>query len=181
MGTLTDQSVPIDLAVKNVDEISAAGYTGLVKTEDGKIYGAGWNEYGQVNSNGGNISVWTETTVPNEVSATNKIKYICASIRNSSMVLQDGSLWTVGANDNCQLGDGTSDNSVTYIKAKNTSNQELDNIIALGRNQQEFNESYFNLSCIDNNGRIYVSGNNAYAQMGKNAINSNYSLKSLEY
>ena len=177
MGTLTDQSVPIDLAVKNVDEISAAGYTGLVKTEDGKIYGAGWNEYGQVNSNGGNISVWTETTVPNEVSTTNKIKYICASIRNSSMVLQDGSLWTVGANNNCQLGDGTSNNSVTYIKAKNTSNQELDNIIALGRNQQEFNESYFNLSCIDNNGRIYVSGNNAYAQMGKSAINSNYSFE----
>ena len=75
-------------------EISLAGFDTFVKDVDSNVYGAGLNSNGQLgNGVEANASVLTKISDIDEVSETNKIKYVKAGMTGASILLTDGSVY----------------------------------------------------------------------------------------
>ena len=76
------------------------------------------------------------------------------TIEDFIILRNDGTVWTVGENNNGQLGQGNLTNSMNAIQVPG-----LTNIISVGAGEyQSF--------AIDNNGNLYVWGNNGSGQLG---------------
>ena len=79
--------------------VAAGGYHSLVISYDGSVWGAGWNEYGQLGDGTKEDRVQYKRLIDGGVTA------VAAGSRHSMMLKQDGSVWATGYNLYGQLGD----------------------------------------------------------------------------
>lgn len=90
----------------------------LVVGTDGRVYGAGSNKYGQL-GNGTTATIVSTPVAMNGIDgATVSAKTVQIGLGTTVVATSKGSIYTVGNNDNGQLGDGTTENRSTPIRAK---------------------------------------------------------------
>lgn len=122
--TAVYQPSPVQFAmpVKAVDiyeTYSADLYQNLYAIgSDGRVYGAGSNSFGQLGN--GTMSAYVATPVVMSVinGATIVAKQVQSGFGTTIVFTTNGSVYTVGNNGSGQLGDGTTTNSSTPIKAQ---------------------------------------------------------------
>ncbi len=120
-GTLVDQYTPIQIGSDiNWTAIAASGngrFTLALKS-DGTLWGWGANWYGQL---GDGTYENRSKYVPTQIGSDNTWTLISAGFAYGVAAKSDGKLWTWGINWNGQLGDGTTQDSVTphYIYQTN--------------------------------------------------------------
>ena len=155
-GTTNKKIVPTKVeSVKNVnfkDISSHYGYGAswnIALDEDGFLWGAGENYYGQL-GNGGNSTVTKFT----KISTQTKFKKIVAGYAHTLAIDEENNLWAWGYNKYGQLGDGTTENRNTMKQI--TSGTEFKDIYA------GFGQSY----AIDAQGNIWAWGYNNCGQLG---------------
>lgn len=112
---------------------------------DGRLYGAGRNEEGQLTLPAARIN--TPTVI------ADKVMDMAAGFGHSLFVKRDGTLWTVGANNYGQLGTG-------YTQSSREPQKIMDNIARVWSN---FSHVSF---ALDNDGVLYGWGMNTNGQLG---------------
>ena len=99
-------------AYGNVASSTADSNNTFVIGSDGKVYGAGCNNYGQLGD-----GTTTDRTTPVAMlgidGTTIKAKQVVSGAGTTVVLTQDGKVYTVGNNSDGQLGDGTTTNSST--------------------------------------------------------------------
>ena len=147
----------IDFSQNSYNKITNAKIVGgnsyfMVLAEDGKVYGWGQNNYGQLaTGNNANQSTPTYMGIDNAID-------IAAGSYFGVVVKTDGTVWTVGYNNIGQLGNGTTENSYEFVQVR-TEDGYLNNIKAVGAGD-DF------AFAISNDNEVYAWGNNNYAQLG---------------
>ena len=200
----TENSTTVLRIANKITEISASGHQTILKDIEGKVYGAGQNDLGQLGiETVGNITNITEinigaisnppteetdqstlgTTIALENSADNSnvptVKYIKAGATTTTILLDNGTIYTVGTNTNGELGNGDNTNSSEFVTGMrnctgtlnktvtdDTLPKQLEDVLIMGRSNGE-TES-LNTAVILKNGDIYTTGSNESGQIGNN-------------
>ncbi|MCW1914755.1 hypothetical protein OJ996_14300 [Luteolibacter sp. GHJ8] len=102
IGSLDSPDIPQKLtAISNVEGLSAPlGAFSLVVTEDGTVWAAGVNDFGQLGD-----GVPQDRKVPEQVPALGPVRAISSRYEHVLALRQDGGVWAWGANGG-KLGDG---------------------------------------------------------------------------
>ena len=144
-------------ALKNKigDAKIVSGYNNFVAiTADGKVYGWGYNGYGQLGL--GNTTSYTTPTylgIDDAIDAAAGWHYIV-------VVRKDGTVWAAGYSGYGELGVGNTANSNVFVQVKNEDGTGfLNNIKSVSANE---NTVY----AVTNDGDVYTWGRNNYGQMG---------------
>lgn len=111
------QKFPLPNGVKAVDVYvtatsAGAGYSNIfVVGDNGRVYGAGHNSYGQIGM--GITSTRRTTPEPMRViwGTSIRAKKVMSGYGTTVVMTENGKIYTVGNNSNGQLGDGTTNNS----------------------------------------------------------------------
>jgi hypothetical protein len=90
--------------------------------DDGSVYGAGSNEYGQLGNGAAMGSLPSATPVKMNLPVGVQAKTVQSGFATTVIITTTGKIYTVGNNSNGQLGDGTTNNSSTP-KANQYTNQ----------------------------------------------------------
>ena len=98
------------------------------------------------------------------------------TISSATAVLkEDGTVWTMGTNNNGQLGDGTNLNRNQPVQVKINSNTYLTNVIKIS-------VGWYHMMALTEDGHVYVWGANTDGQLGINSTNDqNYATLVLGY
>ena len=83
--------------------IAAGGYHSLVFLDSGKVYGWGWNEYGQMEDE--TTGVTSRPKLIKDIPG--KVVGIAAGYQHSLVLLESGKVYGWGRNEEGELGDGT--------------------------------------------------------------------------
>ena len=147
----------INFTEDNYNKITNAkivgGYNFFVTlAEDGKVYGWGQNNYGQLATGD------TKNRTKPVYMGIDNVVDIDAGTYFTIAVKADGTVWTAGCNINSQLGIGNAENSSEFVQVK-TEDGYLTNIKAVGAGD---NFAF----AISNENEVYAWGNNAYGQLG---------------
>jgi alpha-tubulin suppressor-like RCC1 family protein len=112
-GTTTNRAAPVDVAGlgRGVRAIAVGRYHTCALTEDGAVKCWGFNAAGQLGD-----GTTAQRTAPVDVSGLNSgIMAIAAGDRHTCAVTEDGRALCWGANEDGQLGDGTTTNRTTPV------------------------------------------------------------------
>ncbi len=170
IGNSTSESYiyPETINIKNIAFVEAVGTNILAKSMNGTIYGTGVDTLGEIG--GTTSSTFTELTVPSAVTDTNKIQYISGSGMNTVVLLQDGTIWTLGNNSYSQMStnENVGTKVLTFTQAKNSDGTLITNAKNIGKTQSlDTNTSYTQtLTYVDINGYVYSVGDNQAGQFG---------------
>jgi len=151
-GTTNPSNIPTQVGTDTDWDIASAGtfYSLALKT-DGTLWAWGQDTYGALGAP--SASPGTYYTPVKIGTATDWIT-ISAGIRHSHAIKSDGSLWSWGANDKGQLGDGTLVNKNSPVRIGTDNNWKL----VTGRGYSTF--------AIKNNGDLYGWGDNLNGTLG---------------
>jgi alpha-tubulin suppressor-like RCC1 family protein len=159
-------STPIAILTTNIGTtypitaISGGNYHSLFLRSDGKVFGSGWNLWGQLGNAGG--------AIPKQITATIgplNIIAIAAGGSHSLFLTNDGKVYACGANNSAQLGDGTSgegtnsENKSTPIAILTTNIGTSLPIIAIAAGGAH---SLF----LRSDGKVFGCGSGGYGQLG---------------
>ena len=162
----TFKQVTVGNGVK-IKAIAAGGSHTVLLDEDGNVWTAGYNSYGQLGITGDNTSTFKQVTVSNGV----KIKAIAAGGAHTVLLDEDGNVWTAGNNNYGQLGIAEG-NTSTFTQVKNGISGVKITAIAAGEQHTVL---------LDANGNVWTAGSNYYGQLGrdenKGAFISNSTFK----
>ncbi len=180
-------SYPMKTAL-DVTEVSSSTYHSIIKKVDGMVYGAGENSHGRLGvGTAVSLETYTKLNLPQAVTQSNPVKYICAGRTNTILLLADGTIWETGTNGKGQLGNGTTIDSDGFVQGFTASNTPLENILTIGKNGGiESKGDALNTAIITKSGDIYTAGDNDYGQIGDGtSTNTTYYKKigflNLEY
>ena len=168
--------------INSSSKIVAGGNHFVALTADGKVYGWGYNNYGQLGTadNASKLEPVQALAVvldeegnvkkdENQKNITEKITDAIdiASGYNFTLVLRkDGSVWAAGYNVYGQLGNNSTTNSNVFVKVKNENGTAyLENIKAVYAGDQT---SY----AVSNEGDLYAWGRNNVGQCGLGTTSS---------
>ena len=189
-----------------ITDITAGGNQTIVKDIEGNIYGTGQNTNGELGiGTNTNVTTLTKITIPDIVTGENnntdtatddgrpegapisKVKYIKAGTTNTTILLNDGTVWSTGINTTGELGNGENNNTNTFVQGltlvenndENRADTEpvttegndnpdaltshtspLTSVMCIGRNN-----GGLNTVVILENGSIYGTGDNTYSQI----------------
>ena len=123
-GTLQNKShpVPVTGLVGAVKSVATTFGHALAITTDGGVWAWGWGLYGQL-GNGATDSSLSATKVSGLPAVVDKV---ATGTQHSLALAGDGSVWAWGDNSNGQLGDGSTNPSLTPIRV-----EALSNIVAI--------------------------------------------------
>ncbi|MDR2638700.1 MAG: hypothetical protein LBC09_02550, partial [Helicobacteraceae bacterium] len=133
--------------------IAAETSKSLALDSDGKVYAAGWNEYGQLGL-GDNI----DRNAFTEVAALKgkKIIAIAAGHRHSLALDSDGKVYATGDNEDGELGLGDKINRDRFTEVSSLKGKK---IIAIEAGS-------FASFALDSDGKVYAIGYNTHGQLG---------------
>jgi len=147
---------PEMIVASNVTAITAGGYHSLFLKGDGRLWGMGENDSGQLGD-----GTYNNTNRPEQIVASNVVA-IAASSRGHSLFLKnDGSLWGMGWNTFGQLGDGT------YNNTNHPEQIVASNVIAIAAGA---GHSLF----LKSDGSLWGMGENDTGQLGDGTYATNY-------
>ena len=130
----------------------------MVLMTDNTIYGCGNNEYGQLgnetNTNSNVLSIMTNntTSIPSSISCGNN---------HTTVLMTDKTVYSVGANESGQLGNGNLINSNVLLLISNTTGKTPSSIFC----------GYSTTTALMTDGTIYSVGNNSNGQFGDGSNN----------
>ncbi|OAH58662.1 hypothetical protein AWH48_16830 [Domibacillus aminovorans] len=155
-GTKTDRSIPTKMSLpagRSAVSIAAGGNQTSVILENGEVWGVGTNGSGQLgNGATSNSSVPVRMLIPSGRTAT----MITIGASFTSVLLDNGEVWGVGANGYGQLGNGTTTMSLVLVKMTLPVDRHAVSIAAGGRF----------MSVLLDNGEVWNIGENNYGQIG---------------
>jgi alpha-tubulin suppressor-like RCC1 family protein len=99
---------------KSIKDIDYGYYHSIALMTDGTVYGCGWNDYGQQGDGTTNpqFSLKQVTLPTGKVAQSIKCGQSFTTIN-----MTDGTVYACGQNNFGQLGDGTTTNSSSFVKA----------------------------------------------------------------
>ncbi len=117
-GTITNKSNPVRVQKTGItwEAVSAGRYHTVGIARDGSLWSWGANDYGQLGD-----GTTTNKSKPVRVQKTGTTwKAVSAGGYHTVGIDSDGILWSWGANDNGQLGDGSKENKSTPVRVRKT-------------------------------------------------------------
>ncbi|MDR0747881.1 MAG: hypothetical protein LBE89_08370 [Helicobacteraceae bacterium] len=133
--------------------ISAGGFHSLALSNNGKVYAAGYNEYGQLGlGDNTNRNAFTEVA---SLSGKN-ITALSAGYEHSLALSNSGKVYATGWNNYGQLGLGDNTDRNAFTEVTDLSGK---NIIALSA-------GIYRSLALSSNGKVYATGRNHYGQLG---------------
>jgi len=184
---VVDVSIPTLTAINNCKKVilsSAAGttYTAMFLTNDGLVYAAGRNQYGQIGDNtttntgntGPKLSIGPGNPYGNptvtvidvvgvgSLPSTNVYQSFCA-------LLSDGTVWCVGYGAAGQMGNNTTTavNSLWRQVRYVTTDLPIQNVVRIFANSYEASSSFY---ALDSSSNLYGWGFNGQGQLGIGSI-----------
>ena len=158
-GTDLKRNIPLlvaeDTGLVTATKAAAGKQYSLIIDASGQVWGWGYNEYGQLGDET-NIDKNKPVKVAMDTGLTNVLA-IAAGEYHSLAIDDTHQVWAWGANEDGQLGDGTTIDSNTPIKV--AMDTGLDHVIAIAAGE------YHSLA-IDATGQVWAWGANDYGQLG---------------
>jgi alpha-tubulin suppressor-like RCC1 family protein len=153
---IAPQPADDDDGYKKITPIAAGNAHSLVFDSDGKVYGAGYNDYGQLGV--GNSGFGARSKVFTEVSLLNgkKIISVAAAGKYSIVLTGDGKVYATGDNGDGQLGLGDTEERGVFTEVSSLSGKK---IIAIAAG---WDHSF----AVDSGGKVYATGDNEYGWLG---------------
>jgi alpha-tubulin suppressor-like RCC1 family protein len=145
---------------KRVKYIACGGYHTMVLMDDDTVWGAGYNNYGQLGlGNTNNKSTLTQITTTSPSGYQKRAKYVSCGIYHTIILMNDGTIWGTGDNRYGQLGLG--DTIDTHILTQMT----------LIPSAYQFSAKYvscggFHTIVLMNDNTIWGTGQNSVGQLG---------------
>ncbi len=177
IGSTVNQTLFQYTDTNNIIEISAGMMHTAIKNISGEVYVTGSNGSGQF-GNGTTISstVYTKSTLPSSVNSTNKVKYVRGHGANTSLLLDNGTIWITGNNEFKQISNGSNDTYITnYVQSKNSNGSYITNAKNIGKCATAGGVYDQTLVYNDNDGFVYSVASNPFGQFGNGTTtNSNY-------
>ena len=96
----------------NIKSVYCGGYQTFILKNDGTLWGAGWNRFGELGL-GYAYPTYTFTQV---ITNANDIKQVYCDDYHTFILKNDGTLWSTGYNEYGQLGLGDSANRTTFTQ-----------------------------------------------------------------
>ncbi len=158
-----DRSTPIQIMDSGVEKVCSGDGFAMALTEDGALYGWGLNGSLQLGYTASDGSVPQSLATPTLLMETG-VQDISLGSSYACILKTDGSLWTCGRNDLCQLGVGSLDDYLGPHKI-------LDNVCSVSAG-----DSHAFAICRD--GTIYAWGLGLSGQLG-DGTNNTYSSPTL--
>ncbi len=121
LDTTVDQNMAQNITGSNIVAMAGGRDHTLYVREDGAVFSAGRNDYGQL----GTFDT-VPRTAPFQISFNGPAAAVGAGEYHSFVVLRDGSLWAMGRNDFGQLGDGSQFRRKSPVKIANAGVVEVD-------------------------------------------------------
>ena len=153
----TSQNTFIDITanISDVAQISCNMYSTLILKNDGTIWGAGHNQYGQMGLN----NTTTFQLIPTKALNIDNVKQIYCGNYHTFALKNDGTVWAAGYNGHGQLGLTDTTNRTIFTQVS------IDNVkqIACGSNYT---------FVLKNDGTLWSTGYNFQGQLGLNDYTS---------
>ena len=166
----TNQTIPCEVNVSNVVDLFGNNGRSMLIFANGTISVTGGNTYGQFGNGTTNSSnTYTSVTLPSLVSTNNKVKMLSGSSNVTTLLLQDGTIWTTGDNTYKQLSNGSTASYVTnFVQAKNSDGSFITDAKNIGKTSSGATPSlaYQMITYINNDGYVYTVGNNSFGEFG---------------
>ena len=169
----TFQKVTDGIGGVKIASICASGYYSYAIDEDGHVWSAGLNYYGQL---GRPDNYGIEGAAPTFTRITDGLgdtKIVAASAQYSYAALldADGGIWTLGKNDAGQLGreDGFGSDSATGTTFRLVSRFSEAKIVAIATAEKPavgFYDPEEHTVALDADGKVWTNGKNSYGQRG---------------
>ncbi len=160
-GNSLNQNSPKHIEVtgeNNITAIATGCYFSLILDKDGKVYGFGNNQYGQLGQ--GNT---TSLNIPTQIMIENNITAIEAGCYNSLLLAKDGKVYSIGDGSVGQLGIGIEENRTVPTQILEAGEG---NITAISTARQHS-------LMLDKDNKVYVFGNGGYGKLGLGGDYSN--------
>jgi alpha-tubulin suppressor-like RCC1 family protein len=155
-NTITLKRTPVSILGVNKTFCSISG--GLKHTigldKNGRIWGWGYNSFGQLGDN----TVISKRTPVSILGVNKTFCSISAGTYHTIGLDKNGRVWGWGYNSNGQLGD----NSIT-------SRRTPVSILGINKTFCSISAGYYYFMGIDDNGKVWCWGSNAYGQLGDNS------------
>jgi alpha-tubulin suppressor-like RCC1 family protein len=159
-GNTEDSTVPVTVTGLPTDVVAiAAGIHSMALHEDGTIRTWGFNRDGQL-GDGTAINSSVPVTVSG-LPANKEVEAVAAGHVHSVALLDDGTLWTWGANTEGQLGNGTTTIAPTTTPQSVTGLPADKKVVAVAAGH------FHNVTLLDD-GTVQTWGNNFFGQLGNN-------------
>jgi alpha-tubulin suppressor-like RCC1 family protein len=155
----TSQRTPASVAgaVKTFCQISTGGSYTMAIDKNGRAWGWGLNNNGELGDN----STGTQRLTP--VSVAGAVKTFCqisAGVSHTTAIDKNGRAWGWGLNNNGQLGNGVILSHITPVS-----------VLGAVKTFCQINAGNNHTTAIDKNGRVWTWGNNQFGQLGDNSTN----------
>ena len=159
-GTTTDRSTfvvsntGLPVGTKVVKIVNGDDST-LLLTSDGKVWGTGWNNNGElgIGSTSGTSGTWTQAT--NNISSLTIVDISIATL--AAVVDSNGDVYTCGANGSGQTGHGDTNSYTSFTKVTTTLDTPFITHVSVGASH---------ILALDSDGNVYTCGINTYGQLG---------------
>ena len=149
--------------------IAAGGYHTVALRADVTVWAWGWNDYGALGD-----GTWTDSNTPVQVvgpgGAGNleDIIAIAGGYHHTIALKSDGTVWTFGANDAGQLGDGTNTHRITPVQVFGEGGSGfLTDVSAIAG-------GHYHTIALKSDGTVWAWGNNFHGQLGDNTTTSRH-------
>ncbi|WP_407476761.1 RCC1 domain-containing protein [Elizabethkingia anophelis] len=151
IGNTTPASLTFQIlnSINNVKDISASGESTLALTNNGEVYGAGYNENGQLG-----VGDETNKTSFTKASTVTNVEKISMGDFHALALTNSGEVYSCGWNAYGKLGFGDDTNRTSFTKVPGVNNIKN---IAVGKDHSLL---------INSMGKIYGAGSNLYGQLG---------------
>ena len=152
---------------KTVVAIAAGGDHTLALTADGQVFAWGDNTYGEL-GNSSTLSSFVPVPVNTSGVLSGKVVTAIAAGKNHSLALTaDGSVYTWGANNSGELGNGITIDSSVPVAVDTTGVLSGKTVIAISAGGVD----YFGAQslALTSDGQVYAWGWNPYGQLGNNS------------
>ena len=164
-GTNSQSDVPVQVqGLANITAISARRLHSLALDNNGNVWAWGENGSGQL-GDGATNNAGSEPSAPVQVQGLDHVIAIAAGGFFSIALKDDGTVWTWGANDAGQLGDGTTTPSDVPVQVTGVSGTTLPKFTMI-------TAGFHHVLAVDENGNLWSWGGNENGTLGIGSADS---------